>query len=164
MGVEPKYRRLTLDELKDLEQEFVDFLIINGIAADDWVRIKVENPDKADDVLTLFSDVVLEGAMRKIRFLEFRTARDIKAFQCLPEKIILMGMRASDHSDVDFTDDGFFARAARKPPGEVQVYTLEKRYNQVRELEVFDMIRNGCQISGGQTFKTISLALADSQL
>ena len=56
MAVQPKYRELTTLELKELEKEFIDYLIVNGITADDWVKIKEEQQEKAEDIITLFSD------------------------------------------------------------------------------------------------------------
>lgn len=158
MSVSPKYRELNPEELKSLEKEFVDYLIVNGITADDWVRIKEEEKEKAEDIITLFSDVVLEGVLRKVQFLEFRTKSDIKAFQCLNDKMVLVGM-SSDNSAVDFTNESFFQKASSEAPSGVKVYTTEKPYGQSRESELFEMIQNGCQISDGQSFKAISLAL-----
>ena len=31
----PKYRLLTQDELNELEQEFINYLVVNGITAED---------------------------------------------------------------------------------------------------------------------------------
>ncbi|RED92051.1 DUF6495 family protein [Marinoscillum furvescens] len=162
MPVSPKYRNLTSDELKNLEKEFVDYLIVNGITADDWVRLKEQELDKAEDIITLFSDVVFEGVLRKVQYLEHRSSTDIKAFQCLQDKIILMGMSAESH-DVDFTARDFWEKAKEEAPDGVQVYTTEKAYGKTREMELFEMIENGCAISEGQSFKAISLALASKQ-
>lgn len=158
MSIEPKYRALTPAELNELEKEFVDYLIVNGITADAWVRIKEEEQEKAEDIVTLFSDVILEGVLRKIRFLEHRTKNDIKVFQCLDKKMVLVGM-TSTNDDVDFTDPDFFETAGMNPPEGVKVYTAEKVYTKERELELFGMIQDGCSISNGQSFKAISLAL-----
>lgn len=35
-----KYRRLTAEELSGLEKEFVHYLIINGIDAQEWEKLK----------------------------------------------------------------------------------------------------------------------------
>ncbi len=156
MAVTPKYRELTTSELQELEKEFIDYLIVNGITADDWVKIKEEEKDKAEDIITLFSDVVLEGVLRKVQFLEFRTKSDIKAFQCLGEKMVLVGM-STDNDDLDFTDEEAFKTISNAQG--IKVYTTEKVYSESRELELFKMIQNGCTISDGQSFKAISLAL-----
>ena len=158
MAVQPKYRELTTLELKELEKEFIDYLIVNGITADDWVKIKEEQQEKAEDIITLFSDVILEGVLRKVRFLEYRSKSDIKAFQCLGEKMILMGMSTEDEA-IDFTDDSVFQNADLNNGKGVKVYTSEKAYSLTREEELFQMIQSGCHISDGQSFKAISLAL-----
>ena len=47
-----KYRRLTLEELEELQKEFVDFLVINGITAEDWVKLKDNEVDKSELIIT----------------------------------------------------------------------------------------------------------------
>ena len=50
-----KYRRLTIDELKELEQEFIQFLINNGIEGNDWEKIKPISSSK-DQIIELRGD------------------------------------------------------------------------------------------------------------
>ena len=157
MPVVPKYRELTEVELKELEKEFVDYLIVNGITADDWMRIKEEDKEKAEDIITLFSDVILEGVLRKVKFLEFRAKSDIKAFQCLKEKMVLVGM-TTENSAIDFTEESFFKYPVSREG--IKVFTTDKAYSTSREEELFKMIQSGCKISDGQSFKAISLAIA----
>ncbi len=158
MAIKPKYRELTSEELKELEKEFVDYLIVNGITADDWVKLKEDDKEKANDIITLFSDVVFEGVMRKVQFLEFVSASEIRTFQCLEQKMVLVGM-TTDNPNHDFTDKDFIAQASSQPPQGIKVYTSEKAYNQSREAELFDMIQNGCYISDGKLFKVLSMSL-----
>ena len=51
----PKYRLLTLEELQELEKEFVEYLVLNGITADDWEKIKKENPSSARHIIELLN-------------------------------------------------------------------------------------------------------------
>lgn len=159
MGAKPKYRALTTEELHELEKEFVDFLVVNGITADQWVKIKEEDKPAAEDMIVLFSDVVMEGVLRNIQYLEFRTRDDIKTFQCLSEKIVLVGIR-SDNPDVNFLDDGFLQTALQSPPKGIEVYTTYKGYKEDRQQELFRMIKSGCQVSDGKLFKALSMALS----
>lgn len=158
MSIRPKYRVLSTDELNELEKEFVDFLLLNGITADKWVQIKAEDKEAAEDMITLFSDVVLEGVLRKVKFLEYRSRADIKTFQCLDSSMVLVGMKSSN-SSVDFTDESFFQNALNHPLEGMQVYTTSKNYSQDREMELYNMIQSGCEISDGKVFKLLSLAL-----
>jgi len=159
MAATPKYRLLTLEELQSLEKEFVDYLVVNGITADEWVRIKESEKEKAEDIIALFSDVVFEGIMRKVKFLEFVSSQEVQTFQCLDSKMVLVGMR-SKHPDHDFTNAAFISEAAVNPPQGIEIYTLDKSYEGVREVELFKMTENGCYISDGKLFKALSLGLS----
>lgn len=153
--IAPKYRMLTNDELQELEKEFIEFLVLNGIVADDWEKIKKEEKQVAENLIILFSDVVIEGSMRKIKFLEFRHRNEILMFQCLPEKIVLVGLESSDKS-VDFSKDELL-NLAESP--DLSVYTKEKDYKESREMELFKMVQNGSMISDGSLFKKCAALL-----
>ncbi|MBV6645873.1 MAG: hypothetical protein KI790_10510 [Cyclobacteriaceae bacterium] len=148
-----KYRRLTTDELEALEKEFVEYLVVNGITADEWERLKEEENDKAEQILELFSDVVFEGIMRKVQFLEYRSVREIRTFQCLPDKLIYAGLVAKEGSEVDFTQSKEINKTQ-----DISIQTSEKPYHKERELELFEMTNQGCEISDGTWFKKIMLA------
>ncbi len=155
------YRTLTTKELQEMEKEFIDFLVVNGIHADDWVKIKSESKDEAYRMIELFSDVVFEGIMRKTKFLEIRSANDIKTFQCLEDKIILMGIEGPSNMDFEKSDnlDSLISQGVEG----VSIYTQEKKYNKKRELELFEMTNQGCHISDGKLFKALSLAYYSSK-
>ena len=155
----PKYRLLTIEELKALEKEFIDYLILNSITADNWEKLKKEDIDSANHVIDLFSDVVFEGIMRKVNYLEFRESKHLKTFQCLADKIVLAGMMATPDTDVDFTDSVSLLNATLNPPDALKVYTSEKAYAGQREVELFEMIEAGCTITDGKLFKTLCLSL-----
>lgn len=162
-GIMAKYRLLTADELKEFEKEFIEYLIVNGIDSKEWEELKRKDQEKANAVIDLFSDVVFESVMRKIRFLEFRGPKELKTFQCLPDKIILTGLSAAENSNADFTDPLFLREALSNPPEGFKIYTSEKKYSKPRELELFEMTGSGCVITDGQLFKTLLLLLADAK-
>ena len=155
----PKYRLLTLEELQELEKEFVEYLVLNGITADDWEKIKKENPSSARHIIEFFSDVVFESIMRKVKYLELRTAHEVKVFQCLESKLVLVAMQSTVDPDIDFTNTAYIKNAMNNPPPGLKVYTSEKTYGKVREIEIFEMIRAGALITGDQLFKSLCLAL-----
>ncbi len=154
-----KYRPLSLEELQELETEFVNYLILNGIIAEDWEKLKKEEPSKASHIIELFSDMVFETILRKIRFLEFREPKEIRTFQCLDEKLVMVGMKADPSSDADFTDPSYIQRSAQNASDRLNIYFKEKAYTKTREQELFEMTEAGCLISDGKLFKTLSLAI-----
>lgn len=159
----PKYRLLSHEELSEFEKEFIDYLIVNGITAEDWVKIKEEEPKKAVEIIGLFSDVIFEGTMRKVEFMEARSKTQVQTFQCLDAKLVMMAMKVSENSGVDFTDPESVNQAMTNPPADIEVFSMEKEYDSPREEELFKMTELGCVISDGQLFKALSLALADSK-
>ena len=86
----PKYRLLTQDELTSMEKEFIDYLVLNSIIADDWQKIKAETPEKAEKIIELFSDVVFEKILRSVKYLLKQTPKELFAFYCEAEKIHLV--------------------------------------------------------------------------
>lgn len=154
-----KYRRLTKEELEPLEKEFIDFLVVNGITADEWASFQQDSPEKCDQVIDQFSEVVFSGIMRHVRYLELRTPTSVKTFHCLPQEIVLVGMDAPDGSTVNFMDRDFIAQAAQEAPAGLKVYTTTKPYAKEREVELFEMTQKGCTISDGRLFKALCLSL-----
>lgn len=151
-----KYKALNLEELESLEKEFVDFLVLNGIMHDDWIKMKDEDPSAAQKMTELFSDVVWESILRKAKHLDFRSPHSIKCFQCLDQKIILVGM---DSQNTDMSTNQFALMHSKDYPDDIEIYTTEKAYAKTRELEIFDMLNWGCEISDGSLFKQLCLAL-----
>jgi hypothetical protein len=153
----PKYRLLTLEELNEMEKEFVNFLVLNSILPADWEQLKKEG--QADPVIEQFSDVVFETIMQKIEFLECHEEKEIKSFQCLSDKLVLVGLSADPDSNVNFSDPSYIRNSFQNPPESLKIYTSEKTYSKQRELELFEMIEAGCTISDGKLFKSLCLSL-----
>lgn len=154
-----KFRRLTTAELTDLETEFVQFLVANTITGEDWVKLKAEEPEKANHLIDLFSDIVLSKVIENINFLEFRTPKDAKTFHCLEDKIVLNGLIMEGTAEIDLMSDLAPELMMSKLHGadvKLQVYTAEKGYKPDRETELFRMLEAGALISkDGQLFHVI---------
>lgn len=158
-----KYKILNRAELQKLEKKFIDFLVINGISADDWVKIKAEAPDKARRLIELFSDVVYESRLRDVQFMAWIQGRSVLCFQCLKHKMVLVGIRTSvENKDVDFRDQHYLQACLHNPPPDLEVFSSERPYERKREFEIFEWLERGAAISDGHLFKTISLLYASS--
>lgn len=155
-----QFRRLTGEELKELEKEFVEFLVINGITADDWEKMKKEDKAKAERLVDLFSDVVFEGIFRKTRYLDFFSKNEILSFQCLDERIVLVGIECKN-PDIDLTEKGTITSFAAGLPENIKIFQTNKPYAKKREVEMFEMTQKGASISNGELFKKLSLLYAE---
>ena len=155
-----KYRRLSKEELQELEADFVRFLAANHITADDWVKLKKDAPDKVEELLGLYSDLVYDRTLDRVEYLEFKTPHDIKTFHCQADKMVLMGLAVAKEAGIDFTRDDSpqTMMATLKASGaDLQIYTAEKAYNGDRKRELFQMLESGCLISkDGELYKTLT--------
>ena len=65
-----KYIRLTKEQLEEMHQEFINFLATQSITAEEWESIKKNKPEVAEQELDVFSDLVWEGVLSKVEYLE----------------------------------------------------------------------------------------------
>lgn len=154
-----KYRALSKAELIEFEKEFISFLVVNGIEANDWEKIKKEDPKKSEGIINQFSDVIYESIMRKTMFLEFISHKSIKCFQCLPTEIVLVGLDAKAGTDINFKGEQSLESIIVNNSESIEIYQTKKAYTKVREQEMFDLLANGANLSKGELFKRISLLL-----
>ena len=85
--------------------------------------------------------------------------KDIKD-QYLADKIVLVGLEVSKPTNL--LDVKQFQQVLDQSPNDVKVYNTEKKYSKTRELELFDMIDKGCEISEGILFKNLCLVLPNN--
>ena len=73
-----KYTRLSKEQLEELHPEFINFLATQSITADEWTSIKRDKPEVAEQELDVFSDLIWEGVLSKVKyqsdFVEYLTA------------------------------------------------------------------------------------------
>ncbi len=153
-----KYRRLTDPELKELEKEFVNFLVANTITADDWLKIKEFDPEKAEVLIELFSDVVLDKVLKKVQFIEHRDERDLIVFHCGKDEIELFGLTVSEELAIDLTNEASVISMllnSEMLDGKVKSFRQTKPYIKAREVEIFEMIQSGCLITDDSIYNTL---------
>jgi hypothetical protein len=97
-----KYSRLSLQDLQDLETEFVEFLVLNGIPAEDWEELKKQDLDKVEQVIDHFSDVIWESVLRKTEIVEHRRKEKLTICRVENGKLVTLLIRSSD-PELDFT-------------------------------------------------------------
>jgi cag pathogenicity island protein 24 len=154
-----KYRLLTLEELKELEPEFIRFLSSNQITADDWVSIKANNLQKVDELVELFSDIVLEKVLSKVKYAEQRSSDNLLLFHFTESDIILTGLSTQKDSDIDFTQQECIANIAENPEkysGQVNLFKSKKTYSKSREEEIFAILSAGGLITDEKLFNALS--------
>jgi hypothetical protein len=146
-----KYRRLTIEELQNLEQRFIQFLVANTITGADWAKLKTDEPEQASRLIDIFSEMMFETSLKKVQYLKLRTVKEMKVFRCDADKIVLMGLLADEKTPVDFTQLIDLKEIMHHTEG-LSIYRTEKTFDGNREQELFKMMETGCLISDNQLF------------
>lgn len=141
-----KYRILTNEELIPLEEDLKAFLIVNGVDGSEWAKINANQPDKAIELVELFSDVVLQKVYEKIKFLEYRSTTSCMVFKFGEASIELISIQTTDPND-DLSTAESLHEALKKEDAQLTFFKSSKNYSKNRELEIHQMIESGCLLS-----------------
>lgn len=150
-----KYRTLNAVELEALEGEFIKFLVLNGISAQDWIKIKESQPLVTNGLIDAFSDVVFEGIIRKVDYLEYSDQSSLKVFKCDEKKITLIGLENISNVTMDFRDLNLLFERVQSHPDSFTIFKTSKQYNPDRSTEIFKMISSGAIVTNKNWYETL---------
>jgi len=147
-----KYSRLTKEQFEELHQEFINFLATQSITADEWATIKAEKPAVADQELDVFSDLIWEGVLKNVKFLEHISSNQIHLFHCLKNEMRLIALKVKN-DNVDLTStEGFAWLRNNLLSDDVEFFTAKKSYSEDEALDKFKLIQQGAVITKGDLF------------
>ncbi len=150
-----KYRILTDEELAPLADEFKHFLIVNGVHTEEWVRINSNSPQKAAELVEIFSDTVLQKVYEKITHLEFRSPDSCIVFHFSSEKVALISIQKKENSDSNFSTVESIHEALTKESESLLFFQTEKKYSITREQEIHHMLEQGCLVSSADFWQSL---------
>lgn len=150
-----KYKRLSNEELLALEKEFINFLSSMQITGPDWEKMKLNEAEKAEELIAVFSDVVYDKVLTKIKFLEYRDEKTLNIFKCMDDKIALVGLRVKEHSSLDLTAPDIFSQWTNNNTSAINVIKTEKNYAKERGVEIFELLQTGCLITDDKLFNLL---------
>jgi hypothetical protein len=142
-----KYRMLSDEELQHLEGDLKAFLIINGIHGEEWEKLNREKPQKAVELVELFSDQVLQTVYEKVRFLEHRTPDSCIVFHFGEQEQELIAIQKKSDSSADLSTVEGIHEALAKSPNSLSFFTSKKNYTDSREMEIHQLIEQGAVLS-----------------
>mgnify|MGYP003653238532 CR=1 FL=1 len=135
-----KYSRLTKQQLEELHQEFINFLATQSITGDEWESIKKDKPEVAEEEIDVFSDLVWEGVLAKVEYVENISAQQISVKVMNPE--------------IDLTTDiGFKWFRKNWQSDFVEYLTASKAYTEDKNLDKFTLINQGAVITKGELYQ-----------
>ena len=150
---EMKYTRLTKEQLEELHPEFINFLATQSITATEWEEIKVQKPEVAEEELDVFSDLIWEGVLNKVSYLENISAQHMHLFEALEKEIKLISIKVLN-PDIDLNTTTGFAWFKKNYQGDfVEYLSAAKAYKNPRNSELFDLIKQGASITKGELYQ-----------
>lgn len=139
-----KYRILMDDELEVFAEDLKHFLIVNGIHAEEWEEINKNDKEKAVQLVELFSDNVLQIVYEKVKFIEHRSEKSCLVFQFNKENIEMISLTLKATSNSDLSTPESIHDVIVNRPNELQIFKTSKEYSKEREMEIHEMLQQGC--------------------
>ena len=148
-----KYARLTKEQFEELQPEFINFLASQTITAQEWESIKIETPKVAEDELDVFSDLIWEGVLNKVDYVEHVSPNQIMLFHMGEAHMSLIGIKVNK-PEIDLTT-GFGYKWLQKnlQDDAVALYTSTKPVSNDRNKDIFVLIKQGAVITKGELYR-----------
>jgi len=148
-----KFTRLSKEQFEELHQEFINFLATQSITAEEWVSIKANKPEVAEQELDVFSDLVWEGVLTKAKYLENISPQHMYLFYLGETQIELIGLKLKNESIDLTTREGFSWLRENLLDDDVELFNSSKVYDDDEQLNKFELIQQGAVITKGELFK-----------
>ena len=155
-----KYARLTKQQLEELQPEFINFLSTQSITAEEWQALKADKPNVAEDELDVFSDLIWEGVLTKVSYLENVSVLHMHLFHCGEKEIKLISVKIMN-PDIDLTTQiGFEWFKKNWQSDFVEYLTAAKAYSGDQNLDKFKLIEQGAVITKGDLYQWFDKVIA----
>ncbi|MFC5195746.1 DUF6495 family protein [Bizionia hallyeonensis] len=147
-----KYARLTKEQFEELHQEFINFLATQTITADEWNDIKINKPEVAEQELDVFSDLVWEGVLNKVVYIEHISPQQMHLFHLKDDIMHLIAVKLKNPIDLT-TTDGFNWLRENLMDDDVEFLQAKKEYSEDKNVDKFRLIQQGGVITKGDLFQ-----------
>jgi uncharacterized membrane protein YheB (UPF0754 family) len=148
-----KYTRLTKEQFEELNQEFINFLATQSITAKEWKEIKKQKPAVAEEELDIFSDLVWEGVLSKVDYLENIAPQHMYLFSAGKTQLRLIGLKIKTEEIDLTTKEGFAWLRENLMSDEVELFNANKTIETDKNIKIFELIKQGSTITKGELFK-----------
>ena len=148
-----KYTRLTKQQLEELNQEFINFLATQSITAEEWSDLKSDKPEVAEQELDVFSDLIWEGVLNRVEYLENISERHMHLFYLTEKEMKLFSVKVLN-PEIDLrTEQGFSWFKRNFQSDFVEYLTAAKAYSDDKNQDKFSLIQQGAVITKGQLYQ-----------
>lgn len=143
-----KYRSLHKEELEGVRDEFVQFLAANSITKDQWSSIKQDQPDAAQKMIDLFSEIFWDKVLDNLAWAQIREPKNFRVFQ-VKDKWEMIHLKISKDCPFDLTQkdhvQAIGSGAVDFSALGLEVFTGTKPLKKDRKMELFEMLESGAE-------------------
>ena len=150
-----KYSRLTKEQFEALHQEFINFLATQSITAKEWTEIKEQKPEVAEQELDVFSDLVWEGVLTKVQYIEHISPQQMHLFHLKEENMHLIAVKLKNPIDLT-TNDGFNWLRENLMDEDVEFLQANKEHTKDKQGDKFKLIQQGGVITKGDLYNYLN--------
>ena len=136
-----KYTRLTKEQFEELNQEFINFLATQSITAKEWKEIKKQKPAVAEEELDIFSDLVWEGVLSKVDYLENIAPQHMYLFSAGKTQLRLIGLKIKTEEIDLTTKEGFAWLRENLMSDEIELFNANKTIETDKNIKIFELIK-----------------------
>ena len=148
-----KYTRLTKQQFGELHNEFINFLATQSITGTEWETIKKSKPQVVEEELDVFSDLVWEGVLGKVTYLENISRQQMHLFHLADKEMKLISVKILN-PDIDLnTSLGFNWFKKNWQSDFVEYLHASKAYTEDKNLDKFKLIQEGSVITKGELYQ-----------
>ncbi|WP_299161679.1 DUF6495 family protein [uncultured Eudoraea sp.] len=148
-----KYARLTKQQFEELHNEFINFLATQSITASEWETIKKNKPQVVEEELDVFSDLVWEGVLGKVTYLENISRQQMHLFHLAEKEMKLISVKILN-PDIDLnTSLGFNWFKKNWQSDFVEYLHASKAYTEDKNIDKFKLIQEGAVITKGELYQ-----------
>ncbi|WP_445382433.1 DUF6495 family protein [Robiginitalea sp. IMCC43444] len=148
-----KYTRLSKEQLQELHPEFINFLATQSITGSEWEAIKRDKPEVAEEEIDIFSDLIWEGVLAKVAYLENISAQHMHLFETAEKEIRLISVKVMNPNIDLQTQEGFSWFRKNWQSDFVEYLTASKAYTADPSKDKFELIQQGAVITKGELFR-----------
>jgi len=152
-----KYTRLSKEQFEELQQEFINFLATQSISAKEWEEIKQQKPEAAEEELDVFSDLIWEGVLEQVTYLEHFSPNQMYLFHVSQEEIDLIAVTVENKAIDITTREGYQWLQKNIMEDSVNLFTSTKAISAERNKDIFALIQQGAVITKGELFEYFDL-------
>lgn len=157
-----KYSRLTKEQFEEMHQEFINFLATQSITAKEWDTIKLENPEAAEQELDVFSDLIWQGVLQKIKYLENISPQQMFLFHIEDNQIRVIVIKIEKPQIDITTKEGYNWLKSNLFDESVKLFNGKKPYSDDKLMDRFKLIQQGAIITKGELFQFFDQLLKSS--